>query len=103
MIKEHFEQGTPKVEVMFKLGFLNQIKLAHERFHPRTVQINVEKGEQLSPAKKAMIELARDSGMVVQTHLYSDQDQWDQLFAAGVRMFHTSDPDRVLKHFAAIE
>ncbi|MCB1062831.1 MAG: glycerophosphodiester phosphodiesterase family protein [Verrucomicrobiae bacterium] len=96
VIAAHFEKGTPKVEVMFKVKTVAQVKAAAAQFSPRTIQVDVEKGETLSNEKREAIRVARELGMVVETHAYNDPDQWADLLRAGVRMFHTASPDATL-------
>lgn len=97
-IEKLFASGTPRVEVMFKVKTAAQVKTAHERFSPRTIQIDVAKGESLSPQKREAIQTARDLGIVVETHSYGDAEQWKELIEAGVRMFHTAVPDKTLEY-----
>lgn len=98
VIENSFESGTPKVEVMFKARNKFQVKTIAEKFHPRTIQIDVAKGEVLSASKLEAIQTARELGMLVETHSYSDPAQWEQLAKAGVRMFHTANPDNTLAY-----
>ncbi len=97
-IEKLFASGTPRVEIMFKVKTAAQVKAAHERFSPRTIQIDVAKGESLSPQKREAIQMARDLGILVETHSYGDAAQWKELIEAGVRMFHTAVPDKTLDY-----
>lgn len=96
VIAEYFAAGVPKVEVMFKVERPDQVKKTAERFSPATIQINCEKEEKLSEKKREAIRLARELGMLVETHSYGNEDQWKELVEAGVRMFHTAVPDKTL-------
>jgi hypothetical protein len=97
-IAKYFGEGCPKIEVMFKVGTSKQAKSVIAQFQPATLQVNLEKGEVVSEDKAAAINYAASRGVLVETHVYSDVKQWDQLAALGVRMFHTAAPDRVLAH-----
>jgi len=95
-----FTRGTPRVEMMFKVSGLAGVKDVAQRFSPRTIQINVEKGEMPDAEKRAAIRAAVELGMLVQTHSYGDEAQRADLIDAGVRMFHTSNPDATLSYLA---
>ncbi|MFK8110666.1 MAG: DUF4886 domain-containing protein [Rubripirellula sp.] len=91
-----FADGTPHVEVMFKVDTAKQVSKLAQKFanHPLlTIQVNIAKGESLTKEKLAAIQTARQKGYLVETHIYDDRDQWRELIDAGVRMFHTSSPD----------
>lgn len=96
-ISKLFADGTPKVEVMFKVNNADQVKKVHEKCGPRTIQINVEKDEELSGEKIKAIKTAVALGMLVETHVYGDAEQTERLIESGVRMFHTSSPDKTLE------
>ncbi|MGB7347759.1 MAG: glycerophosphodiester phosphodiesterase family protein [Pirellulaceae bacterium] len=95
-IKKCFEQGTPRVEVMFKTKNVSQVQSIIDQFHPLTIQVDLANGESISNEKKMAIQQATKAGVLVETHIYSDTDQWKQLVELGVRMFHTTKPDAAL-------
>jgi glycerophosphoryl diester phosphodiesterase len=96
VIEAMYADGTPRVELMVKVDRTDQVRDVAKRFSPKTIQINVEKGEVLSPEKREAIRTAVDLGMLVETHAYGDEAQWRDLIAAGVRMFHTAVPDETV-------
>lgn len=89
--------GAPRVELMFKVDRAEQVRRVVDRFSPRTIQINFEKGEDLTDEKRQAILAALDRGVLVQTHAYGDDSVWRELAEAGVRMFHSALPDETLK------
>ena len=95
-IARAFASGTPQLEVMFKVDGLAGVKAVAKRFSPRTIQINFAKGETLSDEKRVAMRAAIELGMLVETHSYGDAAQWAELIDAGVRMFHTANPDATL-------
>jgi len=95
-IGEAFDAGTPRIELMVKVDTAKQVREIAERFSPRTIQINFEKGEGLSPEKTEAIRAAVALGILVETHSYGDPEEWRALAEAGVRMFHTAVPDETL-------
>ncbi|MDB4614282.1 glycerophosphodiester phosphodiesterase family protein [bacterium] len=95
-IKDLFDNGCPVVEVMFKTSNAKQVKQIVGQFHPQTIQVNVAKNEPISESQAAAIRAAIGSGVVVETHVYRDTKQWQQLAKLGVRMFHTTTPDAAL-------
>lgn len=95
-IEKHFQSGAPKVELMVKVDTADEVKDIAKRFSPKTIQINVKKDTPLTPAQREAITTAVDLGMIVETHSYSDPVQWEELTAAGVRMFHTTMPEETL-------
>lgn len=95
-IEEAFASGTPKIELMVKADTAAQVRDIAARFSPKTIQINVEKDEVLSPAKIEAIQTAVKLGLLVETHSYGDPAQREALIEAGVRMFHTAIPDETL-------
>lgn len=97
VIEALFKEGTPRVEVMFKLGNQNQVRKIHADFRPRTVEVKFEKGETLSAEKRAAISEACALGILVETHSYNDPKLWEELAEAGVRIFHTAVPGKTLR------
>lgn len=95
-IKQAYEAGAPAVEIMFKVDRVEQVRRIVREFSPETIQVNVEKGEVLSPGKREAIQEAVKQGIVVETHSYSDYSQLRDLIDAGVRMVHTAIPDETL-------
>ena len=100
-IEKLFAAGTPRVEVMFKVNDAAQVRKVHEKCASKTIQINIQKGEKLSDVQIKAIETAVGLGMLVETHVYNDFQQAEQLINSGVRMFHTSSPDAMLKFLGA--
>lgn len=98
VIKQCFADGCPKVEVMFKVKQAVQVKRVVEEFHPKTIQIDVTKGEVVSSQVAEAIREAVRSGVLVETHVYGDPVQSQKLAELGVRMFHTASPDRMLDY-----
>lgn len=92
-----FNAGTPTIELMVKVDTAKQVREIAERFSPRTIQINYEKGEGLSPEKTEAIRTAIELGILVETHSYGDPEEWRALAEAGVRMLHTAVPDETLR------
>lgn len=95
-IAKAFASDTPKIELMVKVDTAEQVRDIAARFSPKTIQINVEKDEVLSPAKIEAIRTAVKLGLLVETHSYGDPAQREALIEAGVRMFHTAIPDETL-------
>ena len=94
VIEKAFASGTPGIELMVKVDSAGQ-EVAR-RFSPKTIQINFEKDETLSPQKSEAIRRATNLGILVETHSYADPAQREALIEAGVRMFHTAIPDETL-------
>ena len=95
-IEPYFAKGTPKVELMVKVDTADEVRDVAKRFSPKTIQIDVDKDEVLSPGKIDAIKTAVELGILVETHSYGDPVQREALVAAGVRMFHTAIPDETL-------
>lgn len=95
-IEKHFRNGTPKVELMVKVGTADEVKDIAKRFSPKTIQIDVEKDTALTPEQREAITAAVGLGIIVETHSYSDRARWKELVTAGVRMFHTTQPEETL-------
>jgi len=100
-IQQCFDNDCPKVEVMFKTKNAAQVKTIVQQFQPMTIQIDTAKGEAITPAKAAAIQEAIKHGVLVETHIYGDSAQWQELAELGVRMFHTANPDRTLDSLEA--
>ena len=96
IIKQHFDTGTPRVEVMFKTKNVAQVQTIIRDFHPETIQVNLTPGNPISDVQKNAIREAVKSGVMVETHIERDSSQWEQLADLGVRMFHTTKPDLAL-------
>ena len=96
-IKKHFANGCPHVEMMLKTKNESQVAQVIESLHPKTIQVDIAKGVAITPVKMAAIQCALKAGVLVETHCYSDRNQWQQLAEAGVRMFHTGIPDATLE------
>lgn len=97
-IQNYFEGGTPKVEVMIKTRSISELSQVIKTFHPKTVHVEVGKGEAISKAMSEAIRFAVKSGVLVQTHVYKDTNQIEELAKLGVRMFHTNTPDETLEY-----
>ena len=97
-IKQAFANDCPRVEVMFKAKSVAEVKSIIRDFRPKTIQINLAKGESISVEKAAAIREAVSAGVLVETHIYGDSQQWQKLAELGVRMFHTSNPDASLRY-----
>lgn len=96
VIEALFARGTPRVELMVKVDRADEVRDVAKRFSPKTIQINVAKGETLGPEKREAVQTAVALGMLVETHAYKDPAQWQELIEAGVRMFHTTVPEETL-------
>lgn len=97
-IQEYFESGTPKVEVMIKTRDLSELSHVLKTFHPKTVHVEVGKGEPISASTSEAIRFAVKSGVLVQTHIYKDTKQIEELVELGVRMLHTNFPEETLEY-----
>lgn len=95
-VQDYFEGGGVKIEVMFKVKKSKQLQSVLKTFHPKTVQVDLREGEEVSPERKEVIREAVKSGLLVETHAYKDSKQWAELAELGVRMFHTKRPDLML-------
>jgi glycerophosphoryl diester phosphodiesterase len=97
-IKRCFAEGTPKVEIMFKVKKASQVEKVHKRFAPKTIQVDIaKKADSLSETEEEAIRAALALGILVETHAYKSPQQTAALLDAGVRMLHTKDPDAVRK------
>ena len=97
LIGRYFASGSPKIEVMFKTKTTAQVKDVVSSFSPKTIQVDLAKGESPTKEKIAAIKAAVDAGVLVETHTYRETEQWQQLAKLGVRMFHTSRPDQAME------
>lgn len=97
VIGDCFATGTPNVEVMFKTKNVAQVNEIVVSFSPKTIQVDLAKNESLSKGKIAAIKAAVDAGVLVETHIYKEAEQWRRLAELGVRMFHTTTPDQALE------
>lgn len=97
-IQKYFVNGTPKVEVMIKTRNLLELRHVIETFHPKAVHVEVGKGEAILEAMSEAIRFAVKNGVLVQTHVYEDPNQIEELAKLGVRMFHTNSPDETLDY-----
>lgn len=82
--------------VMFRVRTRKQLDDVIEQFPPTIIHIDVRKTAPSSPATLALIRYARNQGMHVQTHAEGTPDDWAKLIDAGVRMFHTAKPAKVI-------
>lgn len=97
VIQAAFENGAPRVEVMFITNSIAQIRSVSERFQPQTIQVNVSDETGITPAIDEQIQEALKLGMVVEAHCYRDPILWQDLADKGVRMFHASVPEETLE------
>ena len=101
-VERCFAGGTPKVEIMFKVKNASQVKKAHKRFAPKTIQVDIaKKADSLSETEEEAIRTARALGILVETHAYKSPQQTAALLDAGVRMLHTNNPKAIRKAIAA--
>ena len=97
VIAKCFANGTPKVEVMFKVKTVKQVQKIHELFSPATIQIDIGEGKPIEESRLDAIRAARELGILVETHAYDSPEQTAVLLDAGVRMLHTKKPDTIRK------
>ncbi len=97
-VQDYFEGGGVKIEVMFKVKKSKQLQSVLKTFHPKTIQVDLKEGEEVSSERKEVIREAVKSGLLVETHAYKDSKQWGELAELGVRMFHTKKPDAMLTY-----
>ena len=97
-IQKCFESGTPTVEVMIKTRGLSELSQVIKTFHPKTIHVDVRREEPVSDAMSEAIRFAVKSGVLVQTHIYKDTKQIEELAKLGVRMLHTNNPDETLEY-----
>ncbi|MCB1232938.1 MAG: glycerophosphodiester phosphodiesterase family protein [Verrucomicrobiae bacterium] len=96
-IESSFPETLAGPDLMVKVDRREQVERIADRLHPRTIQVNFEKGEVLSDKKRDAIRAANEHGILVETHSYGSPEEWRALIDAGVRMFHTAVPDKTLK------
>lgn len=97
-IEKLFASGTPRVEVMLKVNSADQVEKVQKRLAPKTIQINIQKDEKLSKDKLEAIKAAKRHSILIETHIYNDDEQTEDLIKAGVRMFHTTKPEAAMKY-----
>ncbi|MBT5169722.1 MAG: glycerophosphodiester phosphodiesterase family protein [Opitutales bacterium] len=97
-IQAYFESGTPKVEVMIKTRDLSELRHVITTFHPKAVHVDLVKDEPVSASTSEAIRFAVKSEVLVQTHIYKDTKQIEELAELGVRMLHTNYPEETLEY-----
>lgn len=97
-IQAYFESGTPEVEVMIKTRDLSELRHVIKTFHPKAVHVDLVKDEPVSASTIEAIRFAVKSEVLVQTHIYKDTKQIEELAELGVRMLHTNYPEETLEY-----
>ncbi len=75
---------------MFRTQTSAQVQAAIAKFSPSVIYIILEE-EEITPESREGLRIARDAGVVVETHAWT-REKWDELIAAGFRMFDTRQP-----------
>ncbi|MEM9643424.1 MAG: glycerophosphodiester phosphodiesterase family protein [Planctomycetota bacterium] len=92
----HRETGTswPKNQVMFRVKSRQQLDRVSELFQPGLIHIDVARDDPTHADTIELIKHACDLKMHVQVHAEGGPSEWRELYNAGARMFHTSNPAR---------
>lgn len=81
--------------LMFMVSTKKQVDDIQQRFNPTMIQVNISKDDPAHPRTLELIRYAASKQLLVETHANGTEHDWRQLVQAGVRMFHTTRPDKV--------
>jgi len=83
--------------IMFRTRTPAQVQAAIARFNPSIIYIFLPEQE-ITPESREALRLARDAGVLVETHSWRGEREWDELIAAGFRMFDTRQPEAMIAY-----
>ena len=78
--------------VMFRTQAPEEVRAALSQFSPKIIEVYLKRKE-ITPQGLEALRIAREAGVLVETHSWGAQEKWRELIKAGFRMLHTREPE----------
>ncbi len=78
--------------IMFRTRTSEEVQAVIAQFNPSIIEVFTERPE-VSPEASEALRIAREAGVLVETHSWGGESEWRELIQAGFRMFHTRTPE----------
>ena len=101
---KYIEEGDPysKNLLMFMVSTEDQVDSIIKKFNPMIIQVNLDRKNPTPPETLKLIKYAVSKGLLVQVHSEGNEEDWNKLISAGVRMFHSRKPAKLQKYLRSI-
>ena len=82
--------------ILFRTKTSEEVQAALAQFNPKIIEVYL-RDKKITPNAIDAIRLARNKGVLVGTHSWGTETQWQELINHGFRMFHTQKPEAFAK------
>lgn len=98
-LQDFIAQGMPYTStlLMFRTKSIQEIDDVIEEFDVSLIEVSMT-SEELTEERRDAIRHARDSGLVVETHALGGPVEWGALISAGIRIFHSKEPEQMKRY-----
>ena len=80
--------------VMFRISKPEEVREVLSQFSPNIIEVFLYTVDQeIVPKGLEALSIAREAGMLVETHSWGGEREWSELIKAGFRMLHTQEPE----------
>lgn len=80
--------------IMFRTRTPEEVRAAVSQFSPNIIEVFLNKVDQeITPNGLEALSMAREAGVLIETHSWGGKKEWSELIKAGVRMLHTQEPE----------
>ncbi len=99
MLQNFVAEGMPYTPnlLMFRTRTSEEVRAAVSKFDLRVIEVFFDDNE-LTEAGLEAVRAAKEAGLVLETHSWGKERNWDKLREVGFRMFHTRSPEALTKH-----
>ena len=99
MLKNFIDAGMPYTPnlLMFRTRTPEEVRAAVSSFDLRVMEVFFDDNK-LTEAGLEAVGVAREAGLLLETHSWGKERNWDALLKAGFRMFHTRSPEALTKY-----
>jgi len=82
--------------ILFRTKTSEEVQAVLTQFKPKIIEVYL-RDKKITPNAIEAIRLARNEGVLVGTHSWGAETQWQELINHGFRMFHTQKPEAFVK------
>ena len=99
MLRRFVDEGMPYAPnlLMFRTRRPEEVQAALSQFDLNLIEIYFDDNE-LTEGRLEAVRVAQEAGLVLETHSWGKEQNWDALLEKGFRMFHTRSPEALLKY-----
>jgi glycerophosphoryl diester phosphodiesterase len=98
-LSSFIESGMPfhRSLVIFRTPTAEDVRAVLSRFSPTIIEVRFE-DQEINRRGLEALRVAREAGVLVETHSWGGEKEWSELIRAGFRMLHTREPE-AMKEF----